>query len=90
LAWAAKDSLIYFANEGGYSFVKAVKKDAAREKTFEEAQSEVSGAFQEFETKRIGDEWYASLQKKYPVVVVKESLQKTFVVPQPAAATEKP
>jgi peptidyl-prolyl cis-trans isomerase SurA len=92
LAWSreAKDSLIYFANEGGYSFVKAVKKDAAREKTFEEAQSEVSGAFQEFETKRIGDEWYASLQKKYPVVVVKESLQKTFVVPQPAAATEKP
>lgn len=92
LAWSreAKDSLVYFVNEGGYSFVKAVKKDAAREKTFEEAQSEVSGAFQEFETKRIGDEWYASLQKKYPVVIVKDALQKTFVVPQPAAAAEKP
>ncbi len=92
LAWSreAKDSLIYFANEGGYSFVKAVKKDAAREKTFEEAQSEVSGAFQEFETKRISDAWYASLQKKYPVVLVKDALQKTFVVPQPAAAAEKP
>lgn len=85
-----KDSLVYFANENGFSFTKAVKKDPAREKTFEEAQSEVSGAFQEYETKRLGDEWYSMLQKKYPVVLVKEALGKTFAAPQPAAAKDKP
>jgi peptidyl-prolyl cis-trans isomerase SurA len=86
-AWSMyeKDSATYFPNEGGFSFVKVIKKDPAREKTFEEAQSEVSGAFQEFETKRLGDEWYESLKKKYPVVINTEAVGKTFVG-APAAA----
>lgn len=92
LAWSrdAKDSLVYFPYENGFSFTKAVAKDPAREKTFEEVQSEISGAYQEYETKRIGDEWFAALQKKYPVVLVKDALTKTFAAPQPAAAQEKP
>jgi hypothetical protein len=73
-----KDSLLYFPFEGGFSFTKVIEKDAAREKTFEEAQSEVSGAFQEYETKRLGDGWYQTLMAKYPVVLNAEGLQKTF------------
>jgi peptidyl-prolyl cis-trans isomerase SurA len=90
-AWdtPGNDTLAYFPNEEGFSFAKVVKKDPAREKTFEEAQSEVSGAFQEFETKRLSDEWYQSLLKKYPVVYVKDALTKTFAAPHPAAAKEK-
>ncbi|HAP35391.1 MAG TPA: hypothetical protein DCQ28_05420, partial [Bacteroidetes bacterium] len=68
----------YFPFEGGFSFIKPLQKDGAREKTFEEASSEVSSAFQEFETKRLSDEWYDSLKKKYPVLLNKESLAKTF------------
>ncbi len=90
-AWGIpeKDTTTYFPNENGFSFVKALKKDAARDKTFEEAQSEVSGAFQEFETKRLSDEWYQSLLQKYPVVYVKDALTKTFTAPHPAAVKEK-
>jgi peptidyl-prolyl cis-trans isomerase SurA len=73
-----RDSVQYFPFEGGFSFIKPLQKNAAREKTFEEASSEVSSAFQEFETKRLSDEWYDSLKKKYPVLLNKESLAKTF------------
>jgi len=79
------DTTSYFPFEGGFSITKVHKKDAAREKTFEEAQSEVSGAFQEFETKRLSDEWYELLKKKYPVVINAESVGKTFSK-QPAAS----
>lgn len=79
-AWtmAAGDSLNPVPYENGFSFVKVIKKDPAREKTFEEAQSEVSGAFQEYETKRLSDNWYETLKKKYPVVLKPEALQQTF------------
>ena len=86
-AWSvpAKDSLSYFPNESGFSFVKAIAKEPAREKTFEEVQSEISGVYQDVETKRIGEEWYQSLQKKYPVVLHPEVL----VTSTPAAADTK-
>ena len=82
-----KDSFTYSPYESGFSFIKVLQKDPAREKTFEEAQSEISGAFQEFETKRIGDEWYQSLKKKYPVTLNPEGLTMTFSKP---AATQQP
>ncbi|MFA6469029.1 MAG: peptidylprolyl isomerase [Bacteroidota bacterium] len=79
-AWniQVNDTTTYFGNDGGFSFIKVIQKDPAREKTFEEAQSEVSGAFQEYETKRLGDTWYESLKKKYPVMLNAEALAKTF------------
>ena len=87
-AWnmPSKDTSAYFPFEGGFSFIKPIQKDAAREKTFAETASEVSSAFQEFETKRLSDAWYESLKKKYPVMLNKESLTKTFAnetVPTP-------
>ena len=69
-----KDSMEYFPNEGGFSFVKLIKKDPARIKTFEEAGSELSSAYQEAESKRLGDVWYENLKKKYPVVIFKENI----------------
>ncbi|MBI2428430.1 MAG: peptidylprolyl isomerase [Ignavibacteriales bacterium] len=87
-AWIieTKDSLTYSPYESGFSFIKVLQKDPAREKTFEEAQSEVSGAFQEYETKRLGDEWYESLKKKYPVTLNGEGLKVTFSAPAASAA----
>ncbi|MFA6457120.1 MAG: peptidylprolyl isomerase [Bacteroidota bacterium] len=79
-AWniQVNDTTTYFANDAGFSFIKVIKKDPAREKTYEEAQSEVSGAFQEFETKRLSEAWYENLKKKYPVMLNAEALAKTF------------
>lgn len=75
---AEADSMLYFPFENGFSFVKVLQKDPAREKTFEEAQSELSGAFQESETKRIGDAWYESLRAKYPVTLNPEGLKGAY------------
>ncbi|MFA6541467.1 MAG: peptidyl-prolyl cis-trans isomerase, partial [Bacteroidota bacterium] len=89
-AWdeTSNDTTNYFPNDGGFSFIKVIQKDPAREKTFEEAQSELSGAFQESETKRIESAWYDSLKKKYPVVLNKEALAQTFSSSQPAPAKQ--
>ncbi len=91
-AWESNgnDTTSYFPNDGGFSFIKVIQKDAAREKTFDEAQSELSGAFQEYETKRIEELWYESLKKKYPVVINTEGLSKTFASPAGAASTKQP
>lgn len=62
----------------GYSIVKKTGKDQAREKTFEEAQSEVSSKFQEFESKRLESEWIEGLRKKYGVTVNNAVLEKAF------------
>jgi peptidyl-prolyl cis-trans isomerase SurA len=62
----------------GYSIVKKTGKDQAREKTFEEAQSEVSSKFQEFESKRLETEWIEGLRKKYGVTVNNSVLEKAF------------
>ncbi len=50
---------------GGFSIIKLIKKDPAREKTFEEARAEVSGAFQEEESKRLETEYINSLKNKF-------------------------
>jgi peptidyl-prolyl cis-trans isomerase SurA len=90
-AWnmQTNDTTAYFPFEGGFSFIKLLQKDPSREKTFEEAASEVSSAFQEFETKRISDMWYAGLQKKYPVVINKEAVAKTFATETASSPTQQ-
>jgi peptidyl-prolyl cis-trans isomerase SurA len=91
-AWNMRvsDTTQYFPFESGFSFIKPLQKDAAREKTFEEAASEVSSAFQEFETKRLSDEWFEGLQKKYPVVITKDALAKTFAKETVPTPTKQP
>ena len=72
------DTLSYFPQDNGFSFVKILSKDPAREKTFEEAKSELSGAYQEYQTQRVENEWYARLKKKYPVTINMDELKKSI------------
>lgn len=60
--------------EHEFSIIKVLEKDAARDKTFSEAGSELSSAFQEYESKRLESAWEDSLRQKYPVKVYKEAL----------------
>ncbi|MFZ1731458.1 MAG: peptidylprolyl isomerase [Bacteroidota bacterium] len=62
----------------GFSIIKVTEKDKSREKTFEEAQSEVSSKFQEYESKRLEREWIQSLKDKYGVKIHEDVLKKAF------------
>jgi peptidyl-prolyl cis-trans isomerase SurA len=64
----------FFSYENGFSIIKVLEKSPAGDKTFAEAGSELSSAFQESESKRLENEWYESLLKKYPVSIYKEAL----------------
>jgi len=77
--WTMKQGEVseYFPFENGYTMIKVLGKDPAREKTFHEAGSELSSAFQEFESKRLENEWHESLKKKYPIITNKEALKDT-------------
>lgn len=65
-------------NSGGFSILRLDIKDPARLKTFEEAKAEVSGAFQESESKRLENEYIDSLKKKYTPVIYYDELRKAF------------
>ncbi len=65
-------------NQGGFSIIRLDEKDPARLKTFEEAKAEVSGAFQEYESKRLENEYLDSLKKRYSPVINYDQLRKAF------------
>ena len=65
-------------NSGGFSIIRLDIKDPARIKTFEEAKPEVSGAFQEAESKRLESEYLDSLRAKYHPVIYYDELQQAF------------
>ncbi len=67
-----------FANAGGFSLIRLDRKEAARSKTFEEAKAEVSGSFQEEESKRLEAAYNESLRAKYKPEIKKEELLKVF------------
>lgn len=52
--------------------------EPARLKSFEEAGTEVSSAFQEYESKRLEQEWLDGLRARYTVVEHKEALKNAF------------
>ena len=62
----------------GYSIVRLDGREKSREKTFEEAGSEISSTYQDFESKRLESEWLDGLRKEYPVVENKEVLKDAF------------
>ncbi len=64
----------FFKYENGYSMIKVLQKDPARDKTFDEANSEVSSAYQEYESNRLENQWIDSLRNTYPVVLHPEAL----------------
>ena len=67
-----------FNYRGNFTIVQLNKKDPLRRKTFSEAGTEVSSAFQEYESKRLEKEWLDGLRKRYPVVENKEALKYAF------------
>ena len=67
-----------FANAGGFSIVKLVEKEPSRVKSFEEAKAEVSGAFQESESKRLEQEYVDKLKNKYKAVIHYDTLEQAF------------
>lgn len=66
------------SNAGGFSIIRLNSKEASRIKTFEEAKAEVSGAFQEFESKRLEREYLDSLKKRYNPVIHYDKLEQAF------------
>lgn len=67
-----------FSQAGGHCILRLDAKDSARLKTFEEARAEVTGAFQEAESKRLENEYINSLKKKYNPVIFYDELPKAF------------
>ncbi|MDR3668605.1 MAG: peptidylprolyl isomerase [Ignavibacteriaceae bacterium] len=67
-----------FSNADGYSIVKLVTKEPSRIKSFEEAKAEVSGAFQESESKRLEQEYIDQLKSKYKPVIHYDILEQAF------------
>lgn len=67
-----------FMYRGYPTIVRLNKRDPLRKKTYEEAGTEVSSSYQEFESKRLENEWLEGLRKKYPVVVYTDRLKYAF------------
>lgn len=67
-----------FPVTGGFAIVKLIKKDAARIKTFDEARAEVSGSFQEEESKRLEQDYLSRLQSLYKPKFYFDELEKAF------------
>jgi peptidyl-prolyl cis-trans isomerase SurA len=67
-----------FKFEKGWSIIKALGKDSAHVKTFEEAMPEVASAYQEVASKQREKEWVEALKKKYPVTINEEALTEAF------------
>jgi peptidyl-prolyl cis-trans isomerase SurA len=67
-----------FSYRGMHAIVRFDGRDKARLRTFEEAGSELASAYQEFESKRLENEWMAQLRKDFPVSVDTTVLKGSF------------
>ena len=65
-------------NSGGFSILRLDVKEPERLKTFEEAKAEVSGAYQEYESKRLENSYLDSLGKNYSPVIYYDELRKAY------------
>lgn len=67
-----------FPVAGGFSIIKLIKKDPARLKTFDEARAEVSGSFQEEESKRLEQDYLSRLHATYKPQFNYDALEKAY------------
>ncbi len=67
-----------FKFQDGWSIVKLIRKDSARQKTYDEAKIEAASLHQEFESKRLEDEYITKLKNLYKPKVYYEELKKAF------------
>lgn len=68
-----------FQTPGGWSIVKLNSREPSRIKTFDEAKAEVSGAFQESESKRLEKAYIGGLHKRYQPEIHYDELTKAFI-----------
>ncbi len=67
-----------FESNGGYSIVKLIARKPAHLKTFEEAKAEVTGAYQDAESKKLENEYVQSLRDLYKPKIFYSELDKAF------------
>ena len=67
-----------FPYSGGFSIVKLIAKESARPKTFEEAKAEVSGAYQDAESKRLEQNYLETLKTRYNPQLYYDKLEEAF------------
>ena len=80
-AYKLKESGDYskpFPYQDGYSIVMLIAKDPSHIKTFEEAKAEVSGAYQEIDSKKLEKDYINSLDKLYKPKIFYNELDKAF------------
>jgi peptidyl-prolyl cis-trans isomerase SurA len=65
-------------NSSGYSIVCLISKDPSHLKTFGKAKAEVTGAYQEFESKKLEKDYMDSLIKLYNPIINYNNLDKVF------------
>ncbi len=71
-----------FATEDGmYAIIKLNAKEPSRQKTYEEAGTEISNAYQEFISKNLEKQWLERIKLKHPVKQNKDVLVKAFTSP---------
>ncbi len=68
----------FFQYENGWSIIKALGRDSAHTKTFEEAGPELASAFQEQASKVREQNWLTLLRQKYGVAVNDAMLAEAF------------
>ncbi len=66
----------------GYSIVRLDGREPARQKTLEEAGAEVSSHYQDYESKRLEQEWMDRVAQEHPVTLYKEALRQAFAPPR--------
>jgi peptidyl-prolyl cis-trans isomerase SurA len=69
--------------DGSFAIIKLIAKDAAREKTFEEAGAEISNVYQDFRSKQLMNAWLDRIQQQHPVIKHKDVLPHAFTTPPP-------
>ena len=67
-----------FAYENGFSIVKLISKDPSHIKSFEDAKAEVSGAYQEVESKQLEKDYIDRLDNLYHPKIYYNELDKAF------------
>jgi peptidyl-prolyl cis-trans isomerase SurA len=77
-----KFSAPFRLSSGKFAILKLVKREPARQKTFEEVSAELSSMFQEQETKRREQEWLKRVKTQHPVKQYPERLKDAFSSPR--------
>ncbi|MEW6510391.1 MAG: peptidylprolyl isomerase [Bacteroidota bacterium] len=67
-----------FPFAGAYTITQLLAREPARLKTFEEAGPELSSAYQDYESKRLEEEWINRLRREFPVVEHTAALSSAF------------